>query len=93
MAETLDEDLRRRIAAAYESHPDLKLLSQIKVQDLIALIRAQDQGEGYLAEVGRRHIKALEDTSKKLYRLTFVIGLYSVALLVFAVLGYLTLRR
>jgi hypothetical protein len=92
-------DLQRQVKEARDLYPEVSGYAQLGDEDLVWMARRTSQSDAFLAEVGRRQVKAagdlkeaLEKTSGRLYALNVVLAIYSVALLVATVVAILLHR-
>lgn len=96
---TNESELRRQIEEARQTYPDVAALANVTDEDLVLLgRRSSGAAESFLAEVARRQLRAsaelktaLTGTSRRLYALTVVLTLYTIAI-VLATL-FLALKR
>ncbi len=77
-------DIQDQVAEARRSYTDLAGLAEASDEDRVFLTRRNSLSDAWLAEIGRRQLKAstelkqaLETTSRRLYVLTAVLTLYT----------------
>jgi hypothetical protein len=90
-------DLRHLVDEAKRIHAvDTARLQEMSDEDVVWLTRRNSLSDAYLAEVGRRQLKAygelrqaLNSTSRRLYWLNVVMTIYTVGLFILAVVAFL----
>ena len=93
-------DLQRQVKEARDLYPEVSGYAQLGDEDLVWMARRTSQSDAFLAEVGRRQVKAagdlkdaLQKTSRRLYWLNVVLAVYSLAILVTTIVAAILTRR